>query len=310
MDTYSPTPVQVRKASPDVPLVNIMQVEAGDFHACALDNTGVTWCWGNNDFGQLGNTTITASPKAVQVSNLSEVKQIATGNVHSCAVNQGGSVYCWGRNNYGQLGYSTGGTTYSATPGQLSGLSSINSLTCGAWHTCSLSNTGSVQCWGRNENGQLGVGDDSNKSTPTLLSGVVFAGIDAGGFHTCGLRTDNAVQCWGENFYGQLGDGTTGDEYFNRLSPVRVLASGTEASNPVPLNLSTGPVLNSVGFRMLAVPRSGAVLSEFLAPIWTQGITAGGNTSSGRTNVWTFDDTRDPAPGVAADWAPVTNLSV
>jgi hypothetical protein len=84
------------------------QVSAGVGHTCALLNTGVVNCWGNNDFGQLGNNSIAESlvPVAVDpftVGSASAVS-IAAGRDHTCAVLDTGVVNCWGQNSKGQLG--------------------------------------------------------------------------------------------------------------------------------------------------------------------------------------------------------------
>lgn len=80
----------------------------------------------------------------------------------------------------------------------------------GATHTCALTAEGMAYCWGGNQNGQLGDGGGSRRSTPGLVDGALTLAVLSGGFlHTCGIRPDGRALCWGANESGQLGDGTT-----------------------------------------------------------------------------------------------------
>ena len=84
-------------------------------------------------------------------------------------------------------------------------------LSSGGYHTCAILDNGSVSCWGRGNNGQLGNGATSDKSTPTLTSslgaGRTAVALSSGGFHTCAILDNGAVSCWGDGYYGQLGNG-------------------------------------------------------------------------------------------------------
>ena len=126
---------------------------------------------------------------------------------------------CWGRNEFGQLGDGT--TTTRLTPVMVSGFSSgAVAVVTGYYYSCALTTAGGVWCWGQNENGQLGDGTTTNRSTPVAVSMLSFGAVavSATGFHTCALMSDGEVQCWGYNAYGQIGDGTTAQ----RTTPVVV----------------------------------------------------------------------------------------
>ena len=101
-----------------------------------------------------------------------------------------------------------------------------NVLAGGSLHTCGLTGTGSVKCWGYNSEGAVGNGTDVNQQTPANVIGLIsdVTAIAAGGDHSCGLTGGGGVKCWGNNSSGQLGDGTTD----NRSIPVDVtgLTSG------------------------------------------------------------------------------------
>ena len=79
-------------------------------------------------------------------------------------------------------------------------------------HNCKLASTGEVYCWGRNKSGQLGNGQFTPSSLPTLVNSITNAALLGGGhYHTCSILADKTVQCWGKNNSGQLGDGSKTD---------------------------------------------------------------------------------------------------
>jgi alpha-tubulin suppressor-like RCC1 family protein len=82
------------------------------------------------------------------------------------------------------------------------------------FNACALISDGTVQCWGRNIDGQLGIGsiDNASHSTPAPVVGLsnVIA-IDSGGDSTCALTSSGGVKCWGRNDAGQVGNGSTTD---------------------------------------------------------------------------------------------------
>jgi alpha-tubulin suppressor-like RCC1 family protein len=157
--------------------------------------------------------------------------QVAAGRYHTCALTTGGDVLCWGRNGYGQLGDGTNVNkrTPTAVPGPAGG---VTALAAGDGHTCALTVSGGVVCWGWNVYGQLGDGTTTDRWTPTPVWGLAsgIAAIAAGDDHTCALTTGGGVMCWGRNAYGQLGDWTT----TNRSVPTQVwgLESGIAALAP------------------------------------------------------------------------------
>lgn len=191
----------------------VQSVAVGGGHTCALLISGSVSCWGRNSNGQLGDGSTGERRAPIAVSGLAEsVTAIAAGGGHTCALLQSGGVACWGRNSAGQLG--NGATTDQRTPVAVTGLAGVvSTLAAGANHTCALLQSGAIQCWGDNTNGQLGDGATVSRPTPAPVIGLVAAAtaLAAGTNHTCAILVDGRVQCWGDNARGQLGDGSRED---------------------------------------------------------------------------------------------------
>ncbi len=195
-------------------------VSAGDGQACAVRPDASAWCWGRNDFGQLGNGTTTRSNVPVRPQGLPAAADISTNGSTTCAVGTDHSLWCWGLDYTGQLGI--GSTAKRLVPTRVAG-SGWTSVSNSWFHTCAVKTDGSLWCWGANSSGQLGDGTTIQRTSPVRVgTGNTWTGVAAGGWHTCATQRDGSLWCWGDNAFGQLGTGSTQAA----RTPVRV-GSGT-----------------------------------------------------------------------------------
>ncbi len=234
------TPVKVKSYGLDEFLSGIIAISGGRYHTVALKEDGSVWTWGWNEYGQLGDGTHTTRLKPVRVKGpggvgyLSGIIDIAGGRDHTVALDNNGDVWTWGCNDDSQLGDGT--VTPRTTPVKVKGpggagfLTGIVGIAAGQSHTVALKEDGSVWTWGCNEDGQLGDGTNTLRSTPVQVKGpegighlsdivkVAGDGNQSGGLHTVALDVNANVWAWGRNGVGQLGDGT----FYKRNTPVKV----------------------------------------------------------------------------------------
>ena len=217
---------------------NRTQIAAGGGLTCVLyADLGDVWCWGQNNFGQLGINTTNNGPNAVpaQVQTLPPARQIAIApsGAFACALLQTGGVDCWGLNTWGNLGNGT--TTLASTPQQVlttlllgnTPLANMEAIGVGDMHACAIgvcssSPPGSpcttLTCWGNNSSGQLGEGLPSSTvpqqeltAVPaTQLTGLNPISVVGADSSTCIIDGGGfaSIYCWGDNSLGELGDGT------------------------------------------------------------------------------------------------------
>jgi alpha-tubulin suppressor-like RCC1 family protein len=101
------------------------------------------------------------------------------------------------------------------------------------YHTCAVRTDGTLWCWGRNSDGELGIGPGASKNTPAQVGKATdWSLVSSGGYstyHSCAVKTTGTLWCWGGNTSGQLGDGTR----ISRDTPTQV-GSATNWSDVAP----------------------------------------------------------------------------
>ncbi|MDH5216249.1 MAG: Ig-like domain-containing protein, partial [Gammaproteobacteria bacterium] len=192
-------------------------VTSGGFFTCAMDSSSETWCWGNTEYGNLGNgeSQGSAIPRQ-EAQKATNWDTVTTANSHSCAVKDDGSLWCWGDNYRGKLGIGSDTIINETSPVQLMPENNWVSVSNGSSHSCAIDSVNKLWCWGSNSNTRLGLGTDTaDKFVPTEVSpGTEWNSVAAGEAHTCAIRLgaedSRELYCWGYNWYGQLGKGDSG----------------------------------------------------------------------------------------------------
>src|SRR5207247_4025375 len=141
---------------------------------------GTVQCWGRNNFGQLGNGdgSLTSSSVPVAVRGLTTATRVVTGDSHTCALLGDGTVQCWGVGDSGQRGDGTF-NNISTVPVAVVGLSNAVAVAARGYHSCALLGDGTLRCWGRNADAQLGDGTVADPATapPGSATTVPVTGI-------------------------------------------------------------------------------------------------------------------------------------
>ena len=193
--------------------IQVVDVSVGYGHLFAVDESGRVFGWGQNTNGQLGwkESSSYLTPKLVKPIQNFKINMIACGDDHSLFLGFNGSVWSAGKNSFGQLG--NGGLGVDSIEIQfISSLKGIpfQHVAAGSWHSFALTVSGTVFGWGRNDFGQLGLGDVNNRTSPSLLKSIrtqYVKYICAGKYHTAVLTKEGRVFTFGLNSYGQLGHG-------------------------------------------------------------------------------------------------------
>lgn len=149
---------------------------AGYKHTCALTAAGAAYCWGDNSFGQLGDGTTTRSLVPVPVGGGLTFVALSAGFYHTCGITTTGAAYCWGRNTPNSVQESVGGqlgdgtTASKSIPTIVSGGLVFQAISAGEVTTCGVTTTNVAYCWGDNEYGQLGTGNNISFLVPTKVA--------------------------------------------------------------------------------------------------------------------------------------------
>jgi alpha-tubulin suppressor-like RCC1 family protein len=256
-------------------------------HSLFLKSDGSLWAMGDNQYGELGEGTITDSPfyytnsiyynwpQRPEQIVASNVTAIAAGEYHSLFLKSDGSLWAMGDNGDAQLGDGTSddGYYYTNRPEQIVA-SNVTAIAAGQWHSLFLKSDGSLWAMGDNTFGQLGDGSNTLSERPEQIVASNVTAIAAGQYHSLFLKSDGSLWAMGDDTYGQLGDGTNeGGSYTNR--PEQIVANGVTA---------------------IAAGESHSLFLKSGGSLWAMGLNSGGQLGDG-----TYNNTNLPEQIVASN---------
>lgn len=188
----------------------VVALTAGAVHTCATLGDKTVRCWGNNQYGELGNGTTVNAAKPTDVRGFASTPVTTlTRAVHNCSIVDSRAVECWGMNKYGQLGDGTAVNSPKVIPVKGVG-DRVRLLGVGGDHTCVTLEDDSTWCWGQNKYGELGDGRIYLGSRqPVQVKGLPSRPVTlaAALWHTCAVLENGSTWCWGHNEEGELGVG-------------------------------------------------------------------------------------------------------
>jgi alpha-tubulin suppressor-like RCC1 family protein/predicted peptidase len=217
-NTYhkSSVPVKVLHPGGITPLNNIVQIEAGIRTAAAIREDGSVFCWGDGEYGQIGNGRARHGPGtklAEQVlcpganeGFLTGVQSLALGRCFTAAL-KNGDLYNWGLNKHGELG--RGNRKMVLMPSAVTTIGGIKKITTGMHHTLALKTDGTVWSWGYNKlmgKGVLGTGETGSSAMPLRIDSLknireIYSGLN----HNFAIQEDGYIFAWGNNNNKRLG---------------------------------------------------------------------------------------------------------
>lgn len=164
--------VNVPTCTPVNTSLEFISIAPGGFYSCGLSKTSIAYCWGANDFGQLGIGPLAQQDVPAEVSGNLRFGMLVPSNNHTCGLTADGTVYCWGANRFGQIG--DGSHENRSTPVAVSFALKFKWITTGgndfSGHTCGITTDNKILCWGDNRWGQLGSGSTTPSSKPVQVA--------------------------------------------------------------------------------------------------------------------------------------------
>jgi alpha-tubulin suppressor-like RCC1 family protein len=231
---------------------SFLSVSGGDRFACGLARTHQVYCWGTNEYGQLGTGDTLSHPAPTPVAGGVRFRVITAGvEATPCGISVDSLAYCWGD---ARAGLGTGDTIDRRQPTRVATSLRFVDIAGGDGYTCAVSTDHRVYCWGNNREAQLGLPTSvthTDRPTTPVSGDARYVAVSAGSLTTCGLTTEQRILCWGSNRSGQGGRDTIGGAF------------------PTPL-----PVASTARFRAVSVggTRACAITVENLLYCWGQGM--------------------------------------
>lgn len=173
-----------------------LSLAAGNEFSCGIRPDSTLWCWGRNEYGQLGDGTHHSHDLPVMVGTASWTLVTAGAN-NACGIQTDQSLWCWGQGAFGALG--NGEASDSHIPVRVSGDKAWSDASAGTYFACAIALRGKLWCWGDNEAGQLGDGIRGGRQLVPIQVGANsdWITIDSGYQDSCGVQSDGTGWCWG-----------------------------------------------------------------------------------------------------------------
>ncbi|CAK8579014.1 unnamed protein product [Lathyrus sativus] len=207
---------------------HVLLISAGASHTVALLSGNVVCSWGRGEDGQLGHgdTDDRLLPTKLSAFDGEDVVSVTCGADYTVARSDSGkNVYSWGWGDFGRLGHGDHSDLFIPHPIRaLQGLM-IKQIACGDCHCLAVTMESKVLSWGRNQNGELGLGTTEDSLVPQKIlafEGIRIKMVAAGAEHSVAITEDGDLYGWGWGKYGNLGLGDTND----RLIPEKVNIDG------------------------------------------------------------------------------------
>ena len=218
----------------------IVQFVNGLYHVMALTSEGKVYCWGRNDWGQIGNNERNNDFNKPEINKYLEnevIVDMSCGALSFTCLNKNRRSVCLGFNNCGQTGNGSE-ELCQLRPIKLNEFNDqkVVAISCGSHHSLALTEKGQVFSWGDNSYGQLGIEENDNsynmfrtrdlkKTKPQLVcvrnddkTNVFIVKISCGSFHSILLSSDGNIYTFGYNKFGQIGNNST----VNQMTPQKL----------------------------------------------------------------------------------------
>lgn len=184
--------------------------DINSFSGCGIALDGISYCWGDNQYGQVGDSTVNRRSTPARLRNPRVYVDLAPGGFHTCGIDVAGTAWCWGYARDGAVGNGQFFSGWYLEPQAVATTLKFASITAGREHTCALTQDGSAYCWGSNQYGEVGDNSYMARNAPVAVAtNVKFSRLVAREYSTCGIATTTVVYCWGFNVQGQLGSGSS-----------------------------------------------------------------------------------------------------
>ena len=200
-----------------LPFSNVLAFSAGYDHTFVLKSDGTLWASGNNEYGKLGNGSVTTPASPVRVAE--GVKEVAAGKYHTVVLKSDDTLWAFGSNNSYQLGQKT--VSERSEPHRI--MENIRQVSAGRGFSLIVKEDDTLWGFGKNNYGQLGNGTTLSSSSPVkIMDGI--SSVSAGSNHAMALKSDNSLWAFGYNYHGQTGNGQSGSGA-DLLNPRRIMNS-------------------------------------------------------------------------------------